>query len=173
MEEGAGTPWTQCPMQFRPLFKGIAKNYPTSGMLETRYADETFDRLLSGQDRIISVGRREALAAGFPSLFEVVSSCGWKRIPREFVPLLKALREKARIPLRCAEVIDLKPLPWHMPSAKLSSIGMTATDCFLMVVQGSCNLSMQMPLHSCSFQAARSLSRKLKLPMSTCPPSQS
>ena len=108
VEDSTGTPEGQCPMQFRPLLKGIAKNYPTSGMLGSRYADEEFNRLLSGQDRIIGVARREALADGFPALFEVVRSCEWQRIPLDFLPLLKALRAKARIPLRCAQVAGLQ-----------------------------------------------------------------
>ena len=113
VEGGAGTPEGQCPLQFRPLFKGIAKNYPTSGMLGSHYAAEDFTRLLSGQDRIIGVARREALAAGFPALFEVVRNCEWQRIPSGFLPLLKALRAKARIPLRCAEVGGPQTLNVH------------------------------------------------------------
>ena len=124
VEGGASTLEGQCPLQFRPLFKGIAKNYPTSGMLGSRYAAEEFNRLLSGQDRIIGVARREALAAGFPALFEVVRSCEWQRIPSEFLPLLKALRAKARIPLRCTEVsarnCQLCTVQ-HMPLANLSN----------------------------------------------------
>lgn len=105
MEDSAAIYESQCPARFRPLFKAIAKNYPTSGMLESQYANELFKRLLSGEDRIISVARREALAAAFPALFEVVRSCAWMRIPGELVPLLKALRAKARIPLQCPEVL--------------------------------------------------------------------
>lgn len=66
-----GTSGGQCPLQFRPLFKGIAKNYPSSGMLQSGYADEDFKRLLSGEDRIIGIARREALAAGFPALLRL------------------------------------------------------------------------------------------------------
>ena len=104
VEDGAGMPEGQCPTHFRPLFKDIAKNYPACGMLRPQYADEEFNRLLSGQDRIIGIVRREALAAGFPALFELVRKCEWMRIPSDFLPLLKALRAKARIPLRCIEV---------------------------------------------------------------------
>ena len=104
-EDSGHLPELRCPSEFRPLFKGVAKNYPTSGMLESWYAHEEFKRLLSGEDRIIGVTRREALAAGFPALFEVVRSCAWTHIPVELVPLLKALRAKARIPLQCAEVL--------------------------------------------------------------------
>jgi hypothetical protein len=110
MEDSKAIHESQCPAQYRPLFKAIAKNYPTSGMLESQYANDVFKRLLSGEDRIISVTRREALAAGFPTLFEVVRSCAWKRIPREFVPLLKTLRAKARIPLQCPEVLTCTTL---------------------------------------------------------------
>ena len=96
--------WARCPRQYRPLFKSIAKNYPASGMISPVYAAEQLGRLLHGQNRMIGVDRKQALAAGFPALHEVASECHWSVIPSAMLPVLRSLRTKARIPLQCAEV---------------------------------------------------------------------
>ena len=95
---------TQCPLELRPLFKAVAKNYPTSGMLQPTYASAGFLRLIRGDDREITGSRKRSLAEGFPALHEVVSRSRWNRIPSELTALLEALTSKARWPTRCTEV---------------------------------------------------------------------
>lgn len=97
----------QCPFALRPLFKAVAKNYPTSGMLHPAYAGAGLLRLIRGNDRELSGSRKRSLAEGFPALHEVVSKSRWTWIPSELVPLLESLATKARLPTRCPEVIEL------------------------------------------------------------------
>ncbi|BDA41043.1 hypothetical protein COCOBI_01-6980 [Coccomyxa sp. Obi] len=101
---GDATVRLQCPLEMRPLFKCIAKNYQTSGMLAPAYASGALRRLIRGQDRAISGTRKRALAEGFPALHAVVSSCRWTQLPAELLPLPEVLITKACYPTQCPEV---------------------------------------------------------------------
>lgn len=105
--------WARCPQQYRPLFESIAKNYPASGMISPVYAAEQLGRLLHGQNRMLGVDRKQALAAGFPALHEVASECQWSVIPLALLPVLRSSRTKARIPLQCAEVSSASRVAGH------------------------------------------------------------
>jgi hypothetical protein len=101
---GDDTARMQCPLELRPLFKSMAKNYPASGMLTPSYACDRFQRLIRGNNRSITAERKRILAEGFPALHEVVSSCGWTRLPSFLLEMLQGVATKAAIPGRCPEV---------------------------------------------------------------------